>query len=238
MFKNMKVGTRLGLGFGVVLVLLAAIALLGISRMNMLNQSIDELALNRFPKTVWANNVINALNLNARSLRNALLLSDAEAQNKELERVAEAQVIITENLKRLEQTIDTEEGAKVLETVRSVRAEFIKERDYLMELIRAGRHDEAISQMLTNVRRTQATFFEALDALLKVQTQAVDRSVQAGDETYAQAFTIMVTLSALALLLGLGITFAVTRSITRPIAETVTVAQRLAKGDLSVRIEA
>src|SRR5690554_5328980 len=149
-----------------------------------------------------------------------------------------AQVIITENLKRLEQTIDTEEGAKVLETVRSVRAEFIKERDYLMELIRAGRHDEAISQMLTNVRRTQATFFEALDALLKVQTQAVDRSVHAGDETYAQAFTIMVTLSILALLLGLGITFAVTRSITRPIAETVTVAQRLAEGDLSVRIEA
>lgn len=33
MFKNMKIGTRLGLGFGLVLILLSVIAFIGITRL-------------------------------------------------------------------------------------------------------------------------------------------------------------------------------------------------------------
>ena len=237
MFKNMKIGVRLGLGFGIVLLLLIAVALLGINRMSMLNKSVDNLALNRLPKTVWVNNVINALNVNARSLRNALLLSDIAERNEEFARVAEAQVTITENLKRFEETVDTEAGTRALEKVRTIRAAFLKERDLLIELIRAGQEDEAVAQLLTNVRRTQGAFFEALNELLGVQSQEVENSVQLTDEAYSEAFMLMVALSVLAVALGLVITITVGRSITRPIAESVAVAERLATGDLSVRIE-
>jgi methyl-accepting chemotaxis protein len=87
MFQNMKIGMRLGLGFGIVVMLMAGIAFLAISRMASLNQSIDLLINDRYPKTVWANNVIDNINIIARSMRNALLIQDAAGTRQEIARI-------------------------------------------------------------------------------------------------------------------------------------------------------
>ena len=62
MFKNMKIGMRLGLSFGLVLVLLSVIAFIGITRLAALNESIDKIANDRYPKTVMANEVLKQIN--------------------------------------------------------------------------------------------------------------------------------------------------------------------------------
>ena len=40
MFKNMKIGVRLGLGFGLVLLLLSVIAFTGITRLTAMNDAV------------------------------------------------------------------------------------------------------------------------------------------------------------------------------------------------------
>ena len=58
MFKNMKIGMRLGLGFALVVVVL--VATLGVSafRMGQLNTAISGIVEQEFPKTVFANQII------------------------------------------------------------------------------------------------------------------------------------------------------------------------------------
>lgn len=42
MFKNMKIGVRLGVGFGLVVLLMIVIATIGITRMAILNASLED----------------------------------------------------------------------------------------------------------------------------------------------------------------------------------------------------
>ncbi|MGB9128281.1 MAG: MCP four helix bundle domain-containing protein, partial [Thiobacillus sp.] len=41
MFKNMKIGVRLGLGFGIVLLLLVAVIFVGVTRMAEINEKLE-----------------------------------------------------------------------------------------------------------------------------------------------------------------------------------------------------
>lgn len=55
MFKNMKVASRLALGFGLVSFLLLVVAALGLMRLSALNDSIDVIVKERYAKVVITN---------------------------------------------------------------------------------------------------------------------------------------------------------------------------------------
>jgi methyl-accepting chemotaxis protein len=99
---NMKVGTKLGLGFAAVIVMLIAVAAIGIINMRSIQTQLNDMVNDKFPKTVWANNMVDGINTIARAMRNALLESDPTKIQKELDRVTEQRAIIKENLAKLE----------------------------------------------------------------------------------------------------------------------------------------
>ena len=51
MFKNLKIGVRLGLGFGLVLLFLAIIASIATTRISALNSNIEDLVDGRIPRS-------------------------------------------------------------------------------------------------------------------------------------------------------------------------------------------
>ena len=71
MFGNLKIGVRLAFGFALTLVLLIVVATLGVMRINTLNQEVAALVQDKFPKTVATNDMVGAINVIARRLRNA-----------------------------------------------------------------------------------------------------------------------------------------------------------------------
>src|SRR5690606_37605911 len=159
MFKNMKIGTRLALGFSVVLVLLIAIAVMGLSRLSMLNEDLEALAQDRYPKTVWANNIIDALNTNARSLRNALLVVDPVITEQELKRAADQSPLVAENIERLVQTIYQPEAKQALQQVMDAGEAYRPLVQAMFEMIRHNQREEALTFLLNEMRATQAAYF-------------------------------------------------------------------------------
>jgi methyl-accepting chemotaxis protein len=97
-FKNLGIGTRLGVGFAIVLLLMVVQAVISYSRMATLQYEIDDMVRDKFPKTVWANDIVDNVNVIARALRNVLLLKNPEAASKELDRVIEARRNVNERL--------------------------------------------------------------------------------------------------------------------------------------------
>jgi len=237
MFKNLKIGIRLGLGFGLVLVLLLAIAALAFVRVGGLNDDIRDLGNDKFPKTVAAHDIIEQVELVARLTRNALLVSKPEDAQAELGRIPEASKIISERLDKLEKTIATEEGKKLLGTVRDTRKEYVASLNKLRELIGAGKRDEANAVMFGSMRTAQADYLNSIARLIEFQTELMSRAGQRAGDAAEGARTMILALSIGAILIAFGFALWVTRSITGPVNLAVQAASRLAEGDLTVKLE-
>jgi len=237
MFKNMKISTRLGLGFAMVLALMITIAFLGITRLAELAAGTDKIVNDRYPKTVQANNIIDGINTNARAMRNALLTTNPEVVNRQFERMGEARKMIGENFKKLEDGITSTEGKKLLANLAAVRKENIAGQDKIVAWLKEGRKQEAIDFLSSQYSKDQQDYFDAIDALLSFQGKLMEEAGAEAATAYTEARTLMLTLSIVAALLAIGIALWITRSITKPLANAVDVANQLAEGNLAVKVE-
>ncbi len=77
MIRNMKIGMRLALGFGIAAVMVALVSTVSVYRLGQIGDSVRLIVADRFPKTVMSNDIIDNSNAVARSARNILLLDRA-----------------------------------------------------------------------------------------------------------------------------------------------------------------
>ncbi|MBI5919402.1 MAG: MCP four helix bundle domain-containing protein [Nitrosomonadales bacterium] len=236
MLKNMRIGTRLGAGFAVVVLLLMTVAGISINRLSGLNTEIEVLVNDRFPKTVWANDMIDSINTIARAMRNAVLVK-GEDVNKELERIPEQRKIILDRLEKLEKTVKSDKGVEMLKKVKDARTAYVGGQDKFLDLLKAGKRDEAVTYMMGTLRKDQSDYMKAINELIVYQSELMQQSGKGAQESYEAARFLMLVLAAIATILAALIGFAVTRSITRPLSEAVDVANKLADGDLTAKIE-
>jgi len=234
---NLKVGVRLGLGFGVVLVLLSVITIIAISRLATMDANMGIVIHNNYPKTVAANNVERNLNRVARFMRNILIMDKPEDLKKELDRIDESQNGITANLDKLEKSITSEKGKEIFKGVIDVRAKYLILQEHFIKLATDGKKNEARDLLLGELRPAQQAYFDELGKLLEYQGQLMEEAGKQAAEDYQAARNLMTLLAIAASLLGAGIAFWVTRSITRPLQQAVAVASAVAQGDLTQRIE-
>ena len=80
--RNMKVGVRLGLGFGLIVALMLIAAAMSIHRISGLNHSIDLIIKNRYPKIVAIGELQNKISDQARFLRNAIIAANPAEVDK------------------------------------------------------------------------------------------------------------------------------------------------------------
>ena len=237
MFKHMKIGTRLLLGFGLVLLLMGVIAFIGLSRLSQLNEGTDKIVNDRFPKTVLANSIISLVNDNARATRNIIILTDAEEMQKQKERVEGNRKKIGELIEKLEAGIRSEEGKRQLGVIKEVRAKYTADANKAIDLAMAQKNEEAAKQLFGDVRKSQREYFDAVNGLIQYQGKLMEDAGKEALETYNAARNLMIMLGIAAAVLALGIAYLVTRSITRPLNQAVSVANQLAEGDLNAKIE-
>jgi methyl-accepting chemotaxis protein len=235
--KDLRIGVRLAIGFGFALVMMAIVAVLGISRMAVLADEVELMTDDRYPKTVWANDMVDSLNLIARAQRNALLVSQAET-GKELARVAEARKIIDDRMGKLDQSILSEAGKEQMRKVKAARAAYVPLQENFLELIQGDLEDEAKVLMLTKLRTAQADYLKAVTELIAFQSKLMTEAGKEATASYKSARVLMIASSLIALTVTLLFALWITRSITRPLAHASAAAGALAGGDLTVDIEA
>ena len=234
--KNMKLGLRLGVGFGIVLILMLTLGAISYQRLGDLNREIDDMAHVQFPKTVQANNVIDAINAIARHLRNGYIYSGAE-QQKSIDSIAGERKVINENLEKLDKSITSVKGRELLKKVAETRAAYVVEQDKFLELLKADKKVEIVALMQGGLRKAQNEYLKAVNDLIDFQTEVMTEDGKAAGALAEAAQRMMLILSAVAALLTVFFAWFITRSITVPLNLAVQVAQKVAAGDLTSHIE-
>lgn len=233
----MKIGMKLGIAFGALTVIIVILVYLGISASSSLNQQVQNLANDRFPKTVWANNIIDAINEGARSLRNALLTNDPKERNQQIERTLATTPKVKANLDSLTRTIKSEKGLKLLAELNEVRNKYIKDRAMLLDLIAADSKQDAIDLLFGDFRKSQTDFLNKISELIDFQGELFRESALEAENTYNSQFNLLLIIGAIALVLAVALSVVVTKGITKPINTGVNVAEEIAKGNTNLNVE-
>jgi methyl-accepting chemotaxis protein len=237
MLKNMKIGPRLGFGFGIILLLMIIVGAFSIVRITGLNSSIDKMVHDRFPKTVQANDVIDNINIIARGLRN-IVIDDSKANvDAELKRIAESRKVVADSLEKLKKTIHSEKGKAILAKIDTIRPTYVKQTEQYMDLVKNGKVDQAKAILLTDIRASQRTYLEAVAELIKLQTDLMNEGGKEAAADAKTAQTMIIALLVIAMILGIILGMLITRSITAPVNACVDAANKIAAGNTDVHLD-
>jgi methyl-accepting chemotaxis protein len=237
MLNQFKIGTRLGVGFAVTVALLIAIAVMGISRISSLTQSIEGLMHNSYPRTVQANNVIGGVNLIARDLRDILIEQDLSQVKKEMDRILAQRKVIAVNLDRLEQGTQSAQGLELLKKVKVLRTTFVEAQNQILKGVQAGNRAEAVWFFMADVRQIQDEYLAVINALIDSETKNMEAQGSAAKALADEADATLKTMALTAVVLSLLFAVMITRSITGPTRKMVVGADKMAAGDFNFTLD-
>lgn len=233
---NLKIGTRLGLAFASLLVMVLGIIGLAVLRLESQDQLLGEFANDRVQQLVithkWANSLLETGNY----IRNIYLL-DRDTTGEQLTRLKEFKKMRASYRADLVKTIDTEQGRELVKNVIEARNRYVPDEDEFLRLFEANRLDEAKKQFLGKIVPEQTAYLDEIYKLIdyEVAQTAADRDT--ARVAYTRGRAIIVSIGALATLFSALFAFWITRSITNPLKAAVEIAQQVAKGDLTGNLE-
>ncbi len=235
--KNWKIGTRLGLGFALVVLLLIVSAVVGINRLAAINHNTNVIVVELLPKLDLVRDTRDDLNLIARSARNVVLFDDSTLVKKELERMVKSRKTIADRMPALEKVFESGQGKELFKKVVETRTPYVNIVGQFMKRVEEGKKEDAKKMLISDIRPVQTAYFDALEKFGVHVEDVMKHAEKESNETYVLARTIMIALAAIAVVLAALIAVFATRSITRPLGEAVKVAETVASGDLTHRIE-
>ena len=237
--SHLKIGARLGLGFGVVVVLLAAVAFIAISRINLINAATDRILTESFVKLMLTKQIQTEVNVQARFLRNAIIgAGDAAEVSSSLEKLDASLKKNEQNIAKLNGMLTLAGGKALFQTLSDRRLAYKTTRDAAIKLLKDGQPEQAGKYVLKEMRAAQTAFFTAIDALADFQESLMMKDGALAKENGEFAVEMTVALSVIAAIAAVLIGVFITRSITIPVNRAVALAQTVAAGDLSSRIDA
>jgi methyl-accepting chemotaxis protein len=238
MFKNMKIGTRLGFGFGAVLLLLAAIAVTGIKELSVINEITSRITSKDWKKTVIANEIIDLVNDQARANFELLLLTDKTAIAKVLERIDSNKKVIGAKLDELEPMLYLPAGKARFAEIRAARVAYVASFTQISDLLlKEGKRSEATRQMMDDTLPQLNVLIGKINDLIEIQNRIFNESAAEAKATYEFARLLMIILGIAATIFAVVTASLIARSITRSLNQAVTAANQLAAGDLTVKID-
>ncbi|MBG7622153.1 MCP four helix bundle domain-containing protein [Herbaspirillum sp. AP02] len=235
-FKNIKISVRLAACFAVLIGVMCLITGVGMQSLNSISKASKMVVEDRYVKISLVMEIRENVNSAARNLRNALLARNIEEATGYLDRGAANSAKTTEALAQVEKLISTPRGIELMKAIQAARAAYNTPRDKLRELIRQQKRDEATEVLFKEVIPAQDRYFQVLNDFVVFQKSLMDDSVTEGQNTTNAAIALMLELSGAAIILCVIAAWLVTRSITRPLNEAVSVASAVAQGDLTVQI--
>ena len=233
--SNLRIGTRLGLAFALVLVITAAMSGIGVWRVGSLNDTSKQIATVELQRSMLSQRWASQIKINWVRASSALKTSDAayiESLQKDMGATSKS---ISEDQKQLEAMTDGEGGKLLLAAVAKARGVYVGARAELIKKQKAG---ENISDAVDRELRPLAEIY--LNAVDEVAKNAGEQlaAVQTQSESTATSSQLALSVgAAVSVVLGILLAILTTRSITRPILRAVKSAEAISQGDLTSDID-
>jgi methyl-accepting chemotaxis protein len=233
--SNIRIGTRMGTAFGIVLLMMAALIVTGLIRLANIGEVTDRIIDKDFVKADAANIINATTRANARRTMELFMAADANEMTPIFARINANKTAIDEAFATLERLIYLPAGRALLAELKEKRGAYVTSFSKVGKLLREGQKDEAAALMKSETLPALDALQGPIDKMLTLQKNVVQTGGVEIKGDIALARQLMLILGVSAGVLGAALAYWITRSITRPLNEAVRVAQTVASGDLTSR---
>lgn len=232
--KNLGIGVRLTLGFAASLVLLASVVIFGIYGMSRMNEAMDLIFSLNNTKLKHANSAAQSLNNITWAMRLVPCVGQTELANlnKLIQENRDTYKTAMDKLSVLE---TNGEGKTILDQIKTTIGTAAKTNNQVMQLVAEGKNSEAMELQGKEAGPQTEKIKDSFEALVKFEEGRNALRFGEAKSSFRLTRNAMISLGVLALFITLILAIILTRSITRPLADAVQMADLLAEGDLTVK---
>jgi len=235
--NNLRIGSRLGASFGVLLLLFGVVAVLAVLEIRTLKAALDTVVQEE-REAALAEDWMWAVRLNDARIQAVVSARDVPQSATHFEPLMrQTSEQIGAIMTQLQESVTSEAGKQQLARLEQVRNDYIAARNSVLAAIRAGDIEGGVRLTSESLLPVGQRYIDAIGAMVSIQRGQVEAFVAQSTADGQRAQLLMLLMSALALLFGIGVAIWTSRSIVRPLGVAAAELDAIAHGDLSRSVE-
>jgi methyl-accepting chemotaxis protein len=245
MFADMKVSTRLAVAFGAVLLLLVVIAVVGTSRLSVVNQQLHAITDENNIESREAKDVRGYTFRTAVVVRDLIIVTDPATMRERRARLTTITQELESHIEKLDQLFNTfpntaatqkELIAKIKQMLPAFKSAAIEVADLTM----ANKRAEATALLQKDFDPRYEEFHPVAQQLAQFEDKLNEQAAVEASAVYSSARMTMLALSVFAILVAIAAALVVTRSLLRQLggepSYVAGVMQSLGAGDFGINV--
>nr|WP_279703425.1 methyl-accepting chemotaxis protein [Stenotrophomonas maltophilia] len=234
--RNLRVGSRLGAGFGLLLLFIVAIVGLVLYGNHLKSAQFEKVVDVNMVKMRLLNDMLDTNNA-VLMHRRLMVIKRGEDFDKDYQKAQELSQTYDGIWAKYIKIPRDATGDALVVKIDAARKATDASTQHLHERMKAGDFNGAAKELLAEHGLATA-WNEAISTLLRHQETLTERSREEYRSTESWTGTLSIVFGALSLLLGSLAAWAITRSLTRPLEGAVKLADGIANGRLDNSIDA
>jgi methyl-accepting chemotaxis protein len=238
-FNNLKIGIKLISGFILVALVAGLIGFIGIQKIHQIDAADTKL----YEKITVPTAHLLSISTDFQRIRVNVLYVLRETSKADKEKYAQSINTLREEINKdadlFEKTILTEEGKKLFADFNKERANYYPLMEKVLQLSILG-NDKEVKTIIDSgqLAKIGGNFNETIDKLVDAKIKQAKLTAEDNSATADAATKLMAGLVIAVVLIAIALGLFITRAIIVPINEAVGVANSLANGNLTIKVEA
>ncbi|MBU0903359.1 methyl-accepting chemotaxis protein [Pseudomonas sp. MIL19] len=245
MQSQLSIAQRLSLGFGLILSLMILVTLIGVQRVGFIDETLTSVSEGASLKQRYAINFRGSVHDRAIAIRDAVLVDDDAALNRQLGEIQRLKDFYQESAQAMDSLLREEAPTateqRLLGDIQNIERSTLVLTEQLINLRRQGDKDAAKSLLLEQASPAYSEWLKRINAFIDLEEQGVGQDIGAVREAAGGFRLLILLVTAAAVLLSVGVSLIIINKLKSTLgAEPYEVAQaiqRLANGDLNQRIQ-
>jgi methyl-accepting chemotaxis protein len=232
LLQDLKIGTRLSIGFAALIALSLLAGGLGIERIVAVRTIADRLGTEDAELLVDTQGWVRAIEANTARTWVVFFAADPVVVDRIKQELKDTISVQTERLKRMAVLSAADpEMKRIIDEITHERDNYQSMRNGLLKRRDAG--ENVNDEVVAKVFPAAAAYLSSVNRLVEYQDHRMKATKAAADAAAAQGVMALGAGCTLALVAGLWFAAMLTRSVVKPVREARELAQAIASGDLT-----
>lgn len=232
--RNLNLAPRATLFFSAIIALVLVLGVIAILQMGKLRDSEKDVELN------WMASIRQTALMNSAVLRLRLetqrAVADPETIQKTLADFPGYRKAFSDAVSNYEPLIASDQERALFTAVKTSADGYSKQLDALEPLLKQGDTAGVVKLVASGIRPLTNAMEGQIKALTDFNNEGAAKAGQAATDTFNAGTWLVIGLIVLVMAMTAGLAFLLTRSITSPIGDALSVAERIANSDLSKEV--